>query len=125
MNRAGFTEDPMGLIEDAGDVGGDVQVSDAISRRFIEQREDGTFTVLDFTGYLASETGDSDDTEPAHVQVQVYYGRCTDLDDVGGTETSGDYRYWDSEGTTLDDVRTRITGLTMEDIFSALDQMAD
>jgi hypothetical protein len=119
----GFTEDEMGFLGNAGDHGGDVQVSDSMSRRFTRTEDDGTHTVLEFVGYLASETVDSDDTEPAHVQVQVYYGRCTDLTDPGSSETYADYRYWDSEGTTLDAVRTRITTLTAEDIFSALDQM--
>lgn len=125
MSNHGFTEDALGLCENAGDHGGDVQVSEAMSRRFTRTEDDGTYTVLEFVGYLASETVDSDDTEPAHVQLQVYYGHCTDADDPGSTETYGDYRYWDSEGTTLDDVRTRITTLTAEDIYSALDQMGD
>lgn len=55
-----WTEDGLGQIDDAGDVGGDIQLSGAPERRFALKLDNGEFAVLSFCAYVASEHVDDD-----------------------------------------------------------------
>lgn len=104
--------------EDAGDVGGDIQVGAAWSRRLVwsddvgrplpiraDYTSDGTdvhnvYAVIDETWYAVDvnlERSEEDRPAPEDyyydVQNQMWSCLCTDLDDVGGSEISSDYEY--------------------------------
>lgn len=128
LNVNTWTEDNEG-IGPGGDVGGDVQASESVSRSFAQPLIDSTeFAVLTFYGYWAIDNinGDSaDDTEPRGITVMVEYMHCTDPDDPGATETYCDYRYWDhQEDEQILTPEDRIKGLTREDLNEAVNQMA-
>lgn len=123
-----WTEHSLGIY-DGGDVGGDIQISDSFERQFARRRGD-EFEVLTFWTYVASEDENRHEgdviPEDAWVQTMVGYSRCTDLEDVGGSETYSDYRYWDGPGhgmTTPEQARELCAGLTREDLSEAELQM--
>jgi hypothetical protein len=86
-----WTEDEHGLDLNSGDVGGDLQATDAVSRRWIKPLDDGTYAVVDVTAYGTSE--ERDDEVYLDVQEQVCWTRCSDHQDPGGTELDCDYTY--------------------------------
>lgn len=121
-----WTEDADGLLDNAGDVGGDVQDSESCSRRFACTLDNGEFAVLDFYVYWAKNNPETtvNAREGRWIQTAVHYSHCTDPNDVGSTETYADIRYWDSEPD--DDFytpRTHLAGLTREDLSEATNQM--
>ena len=99
------------LIEDAGEIGGDVQTGPARSRRFQLALEDGTFANVTTYAYATTEyretdeNGDetgkvSDDSDSFETSVTVYgftdqveYLVSHESDDIGGTEINSDYTY--------------------------------
>lgn len=118
----------VGTMCAGGDVGGDLQDSESYSRRFICQPLPGEFHIIDFNVYWA-RTEDEFKFGPEGVtrwiQTQVYYGVCTDPDDVGGTETYADYRYWDGDLRQSPDDGPREVCLQLgaEDLSEATSQM--
>jgi hypothetical protein len=80
--------DPNDMYEDAGHVGGDVQVGPAYSRRFTFGPVDGSYAAV--TAYLYVEAG-NDNRFSATTQTEFVL--CTDLEDVGGSEIARDYTY--------------------------------
>lgn len=80
----------------AADCGGDVQVSDALGRRFAHPRHaDKDWAVVDVRWYVAddSEYAGSSRRLGRYLELQVEYAHCTDLRDVGGTGTWADGRH--------------------------------
>lgn len=86
----GWQEDEKGLLEDAGDVGGDAQVGPAYSRRFWAAGTE-LFELVEVYGYAARDGEDA----PLVVQLQWGYSICSDRNDPGGTEQWADYLYED------------------------------
>lgn len=85
-----WTEDATGLDRDAGDVGGDIQMTKSASRRFSKKNDDGTHALVTVYAYGTVEGDD----EHLDVQEMVEYLTCRELDDgcpIG--ETWSDYRY--------------------------------
>ena len=83
-----------------GDIGGDIQLSDAPGRRFVHQREDGTWDVITEAAYVvpgdqtAFDNGTFSGRKHGYgVQNQTEIMHCRDLEDVGGTEITCDYEY--------------------------------
>lgn len=94
--------------KDEGEIGGDIQLSAAPGRRFVHEREDGTFDVITEYAYVIpgdeSAFGDGTFSGRKHgysVQNQTEIMHCRDLDDVGGTEITCDYEYEEISHTTL------------------------
>lgn len=84
----GWQEDEKGLLEDAGDVGGDAQVGPAYSRRFwATDVPSFLFESVDVFGYAARHA----EGAPTMVQLQWCYSICSDRNDPGGTEQWADY----------------------------------
>jgi len=82
-----FTE--QGTIDyNAGDVGGDIQATDATSRRFVRTNASGTFTVLEVYAYATQEENGAID-----VQAQLWETVCTDPEDPGSSEIFADIQY--------------------------------
>lgn len=94
--KASETQEPM----DGGDVGGDAQQGTAWSRRCITRHDNGTFVVRDYYWY-ASRVG----AEDYCVVRQEQTTECTDVEDVGGSETDCNVTYHTEfpAFTTLDD----------------------
>lgn len=121
-----WTEDPDGIFDNAGDVGGDIQDSESYNRRFAIKLEDGTYAVLDFYAYWAKEDPETmvNARTDRWIQTMVQYAVCADPNDVGETEKHSDIRYWDQgPDDELFTPRTRIVGLTREDLSEATNQM--
>lgn len=103
-----WIEDDKGLIEDAGDVGGDIQVGPAFERRFINPElevylnpdsprlpmgvtTDRHYALVTVQCYA---TKDEDDPSGEYdVQERIEWLVCTDLDDPGGTEVWSDHKF--------------------------------
>jgi hypothetical protein len=80
--------------QDAGEIGGDIQMGAAWSRRFALRRPDGQWAVITDSFYAACHDGVSGpvtDESELYVQNQIEWQVCTDLRDLGGTETWSDY----------------------------------
>ena len=77
----------------AGDVGGDVQVSDAWEARWQRQLPDGHTARVTRAYYVAADQVDGTADGPVHLECQTEYLVCTDVSDPGGTEVWGDYTY--------------------------------
>lgn len=73
----------------AGDIGGDIQRSEAYARRYARALPDGTWAVIDDAYYTTEEDG------TIGVQNQVTYTVCADLADPGSSETWSDSVYED------------------------------
>lgn len=71
----------------AGDVGGDTQVGDAWSARWVRQLPDGTWGVVD-RGYYVADVG-----EGMYMECQTQYLICADPGDPGSSEIWSDSRY--------------------------------
>ena len=103
---AAWREDPLGIIEDAGDVGGDVQAGPAFERRYIYGPVAGRYLIVtdyayaadwtDYRDYPAEEDGEE---RPYVADEMTELLICTDLDDPGGTELDSRYDY--GEGSML------------------------
>lgn len=79
---------------DAGDVGGDIQATKAVSRRFVRDDGDGAFTVLDVYAFGTEEPDyDNDGPNVIDMVAQFWYTECTDPTNPGSSETSGDIEY--------------------------------
>lgn len=85
---------------DEGDIGGDLQLSVAPGRRFVETLKDGTFHVVTESAYVIP--GDIDafmrgEFSPRRdgyaVQNQTEIMHCRDLEDIGGSEITCEYTY--------------------------------
>jgi len=84
-----------------GDVGGDDQDGPSWVRRWIQYfPEDAVYTVIDFYCFRVTQPDPDTYTGPQigklGMSVMVSYSECTDLGDVGGSETRADTRYWDA-----------------------------
>lgn len=84
----------------AGDVGGDVQVTDAVDRRWHRKMGDGTYQVITCNFYGASTDVNYDHARPAEgavyvIQRSTEYVVTTNLDDPGSGEVESDCRYAD------------------------------
>lgn len=79
-----------GITRTGEDVGGDRQVSDPYSSRYWRRADEG-WVVIDVYGFAAQDNPEEGSDFESAVQIHTTY--CTDLDDVGGTETSGDVTY--------------------------------
>jgi hypothetical protein len=85
-------------VADAGQIGGDRQLSAAPSRRFVLPREDGTYTVITESAYVVPgvDTHLEDFRPRIHgyaVENVTEIMHCRDLEDVGGTEINCEYEY--------------------------------
>lgn len=118
---APWHESELGTI-DGGDVGGDIQVSDSLARRW-QTADSGPGEVIDFSVYAAvegAETGYNTFPTKSWVQIQVWYCKCEDVDDPGGTEIYADYLNWDDyEGT----VESIVAGLSLYEVWATLAQL--
>lgn len=88
-----YTEaEPLGPT-DAGDAGGDAQMSTAYCRRFIRSLPDGRYGALDVECYVVNVETDPD--KPVHPVLARSFGFtvCTDPADVGATEEQSDTHY--------------------------------
>ena len=97
-----WREDPLGIMEDAGDVGGDVQAGPAFSRRFVYGPVAGRYLVMTEYTYASDwrQVGDEREDETTYAaDEQTELLICTDLDDPGGTELDTRYEY--GEGSML------------------------
>lgn len=103
------------VAEDAGDVGGDVQVTDAYGTAWSRPLPGGLFALVtrNYYGAISDETfnringSGADPTEtinPEVLECQTEYLVCSDLIDPGGTEVGSDYRYR-SQPYARDDAR--------------------
>jgi hypothetical protein len=82
------------LTEDAGDVGGDIQIGAAPERRFTHATLPGR--VVDVTAYPIKGDGSNPmppEDAPIHVSWQRHLTTCGDITDPGGTEQWADVRY--------------------------------
>jgi hypothetical protein len=85
---------------DAGEIGGDIQMGAAWTRQFALRRPDGQWAVITDSFYAACNDGVSGpvtDESELYVQNQIQWLVCTDLSDLGGTETWSDHEYEDEE----------------------------
>lgn len=79
-----------------GDAGGDGQVSEAWSRRFVRPLRDGTFAVITVYVYVHDErmrTADDTIPNPLTVSRQTEFTVCRNPADLGGTEEFSDSTY--------------------------------
>lgn len=76
------------LVSEAGDVGGDFQISLAFSARWTRQLEGGLHAVITRSYYVFAEDG-----QRPRVEEQTEYTACTDPSDPGSTERHADYGY--------------------------------
>lgn len=67
--------------------------SDVYSRRFIQQRADGTYMVVTDSFAVVFEERDEGAYVDYFVENMSEYTICTDLDDVGGTAEDTNYTY--------------------------------
>lgn len=82
------------LAEDAGDVGGDIQIGAAPERRFTHATLPGR--VVDVTAYPIKGDGSNPmppEEAPVHVSWQHHLTICRDVADPGSTEEWADVRY--------------------------------
>lgn len=85
-------------VNSAGHCGGDVQVSDSVSRRFahpVHRNKD--WAVVDVAWYVCDDTESSTMPRGRWLERQETRTRCEDLRDPGGTETWEGSRYYDDE----------------------------
>lgn len=87
-NENPWHPDKTGLLEDAGDVGGDIQVGGAYEVRFVRDDKPGSlFTVQAFaSGNIVMQEDETEGIEYGW-DGQIQYLTCTDPEDPGGTET--------------------------------------
>lgn len=99
-----------------GDVGGDIQVGESLSRRYVPdaQPHDGTYAFI--TTYLYPVQYDENDTTFA-VQRMDEYVICTDPSDPGMSEVRSDYRYDEASGgySTIDEAEAALPGLLAQE----------
>lgn len=90
-----WREDEVGMLEDAGDVGGDLQAGPSFSRRFIFGPVEGHYMVIE--EYAYAEELDVDEDDERHggfgASEMTMFTICTDLTDVGGSEIAADVSY--------------------------------
>lgn len=90
-----WREDDLGMLEDAGDVGGDLQAGPAFSRRFIFGPVEDNYMVIE--EYAYAEELDVDEDDDRHggfgASEMAMFTICTDLEDVGGSEVASDVHY--------------------------------
>lgn len=80
------------LFEDAGDMGGDVQVGKAFNRRFINPDLPGRLVTVNVYP-IAGDGNNEPDLSEVDIECQVEYMICEDMDDPGGTEVWSDIKY--------------------------------
>lgn len=104
MTDLTWTEDPVGLMEDAGDIGGDVQAGPAFERRFVLGPVTGgdltepQYLVVDVAAYASEwptfvELGKDREGAEYGWDEQTQVTVCTDPSDPGGTEVWADIEY--------------------------------
>jgi hypothetical protein len=95
-----WTERPQDITDrPEGDIGGDIQRSDAWGRRFVRQRSDGTWDVCTVAFYTATDTPGLGAEPATRIVEQEEIVNCTDPDDPGGTELDSDYWYDEVPGS--------------------------
>lgn len=97
MTETLWKDDGQGIVA-AGDVGGDVQIGDAYSRRFVHTRLAGRH--IEVRAYPAgiADQGDPGEEPTIRLEVQTELMVATDPDDPGGTEVWSDLEYGDLPG---------------------------
>jgi len=83
---------PLG-VQKAGDVGGDAQVSEAFSRRWVMRRRVGDWAVFTATFYVALVPPSAGADQPRVVEVMEDYEIAEDLHDLDGSQTFAETRY--------------------------------
>lgn len=79
------------LDYNSGDVGGDVQASNAASRRFTRTTDDGTYETVTVYTFASDEYFERDATyEVVELTETIEH---TDPEEVGGTELHSEYEY--------------------------------
>lgn len=78
-----------GFDDDSGDVGGDIQATKSVSRRFTKTNDDGTIAMVTVYAYGTIEGDD----ECRDVQEMIEYLICREYDDGPIGEIWSDYRY--------------------------------
>jgi hypothetical protein len=112
---------------DSGDVGGDHQASNAVSRRFAQQIDEKEFLVYTVYGYASlthemltrHEGGEEDVVWDVTAQTEIM--RCSDWQDPGSTEITCDYEYnddvyaigYDTEQQAYDNAAAHIKSIDM------------
>jgi len=99
----------MGVMS-PGDVGGDTQIGDGVSKRFIRDDIPGALITVSIypIGHSEGDTCVPRNCTPAQIDLeqQIEYLICTDPSDPGGTQTWAEYEYdsplADLNGTDLD-----------------------
>jgi hypothetical protein len=82
------------MVQDAGDVGGDIQIGAAPERRFTHATLPGR--VVDVTAYPIKGDGSDPmppEDAPIHLSWQAHMTICRDVTDPGGTEEWADVAY--------------------------------
>lgn len=88
-----WTPDEHG-VQPGGDCGGDYQVTESYSRRFVRPGVPGAMITVSFYG-VACHDADGVPTGEYAVEEQTEMLVCTDPADPGGTEVWSDYAYRD------------------------------
>lgn len=83
----------------AGDTGGDYQMSEAWSRRFVREAPDGEHLVVTVAFYVERPPG----LPVPQIMCQIEYVRCTDPRDPGATEQYADYTFAAVDGNVSED----------------------
>jgi hypothetical protein len=90
----------------AGDIGGDVQISEAWEMRYLRIRPDGDWAVYS-PAYYAATTQNDEDSEP-HIERRDEYVICTDPRDLGTTEWFSDYLFTGEPGPGTEERARRL-----------------
>lgn len=94
MSETVWKDDGNGVIGPAGDVGGDIQVGEAYSRRFVHERLAGRH--IEVNAYPIKGDGttpEPPEDAPIRLKIQTELMVATDPDDPGGTEVWSEYEY--------------------------------
>jgi hypothetical protein len=94
MIETAWKDDGLGVTQ-AGDVGGEIQVGEAYSRRFVHSRLAGRAITVEAYGVQGDATTPDIPEGVIRLQVRTELVVATDPDDLGGTEVWSDYEYSD------------------------------
>jgi hypothetical protein len=93
LTPGAWTEHESGIDLSSGDVGGDDQATDSVSRRWIKPLEDGTYAVVTVYAYGTGRFNESLDAYDYDVTEQIEWLHCSDWEDPGSSEIDSDYTY--------------------------------
>jgi hypothetical protein len=105
---------------EAGQTGGDTQVSEAWGKRFALRLTDGEWAVIEDAYYVDCPdalNGKMTEQSERWLENQIQYSTCTDLRDVGGTETWATIEYEDNGSgpdSTEEDAKRKADSLTAD-----------